>query len=94
MIELGQMKNKKTIKKPVNGIEQLRKVKEETINRWEKSGLLNGLVGNPDVNMAKMFECQLSYIINESGTTTQFSDVVLPVTRKTLDKIENNKKIK
>jgi hypothetical protein len=65
MIELGQMKNKKKFKKPLNGIEQLRKVKEETINRWEKSGLLTGLIGNPDVNMAKMFESNPDQKIEE-----------------------------
>jgi hypothetical protein len=59
------MKNKKKFKKPLNGIEQLRKVKEETINRWEKSGLLTGLIGNPDVNMAKMFESNPDQKIEE-----------------------------
>jgi hypothetical protein len=52
-------------KTKATGIEQLRKVKEETINRWEKSGLLTGLVGNPNVNMAKMFESNPNQKIEE-----------------------------
>lgn len=47
------------------GIQQLREIKKETINRWEKSGLLDGLVGNPDVNMAKMFESNPNQKIEE-----------------------------
>lgn len=80
MIELGQMKNKETIKskaeklkilkgyeeKPVNDIEQLHKIKEETINRWEKSGLLNGLKPM-EGNLAKMLESKDSFIINKEN---------------------------
>jgi hypothetical protein len=45
----------------VNGLEQLRKQKEETIKRWSAIGLLEGLE-----NLAKLFESKLSHVINES----------------------------
>jgi hypothetical protein len=57
-----------TGKTGLSGIEQLRKIKEETINRWEKSGLLEGLEGNLDKNLAAMFESKTSHIINEDDS--------------------------
>jgi hypothetical protein len=41
------------------------KRKQETINRWEKSGLLEGLTGGVKDDVAQLFESQQSYIINE-----------------------------
>jgi hypothetical protein len=62
---------KENVEKPVNGLEQLREIREETINRWKESGILDGLTGGVPENLAEMFQGQLSYIINESGTTKQ-----------------------
>ena len=59
-------------------IEVLRK-RQETINRWEKSGLLEGLEGNIKENCAELFESQLSYLIDGSDTTTQFTEIEFPV---------------
>jgi len=50
----------------VNGLEQLKKQREETINRWSAMGLLEGLDGNVEENCAQLFENELSRIINES----------------------------
>lgn len=53
-------------KKPKNiGLEQLRAKKQETINRWDKLGLLEGLDGNLKENIAQLYESQQSHIINE-----------------------------
>ena len=67
MIELGQMKNKK--------------LKEKTIEKWSKLGLLEGLEGNVNENCAQLFENQLSYVINESSgnTTSKFNEIKFPV---------------
>lgn len=35
----------------------LRQQREETVNRWEKLGLLEGLAGNVKENIANLFEC-------------------------------------
>ena len=51
------------------GLNQLRKVKEDTINKWEKLGLLEGLVAHDDSkNIAQLFECCPTYKINEEET--------------------------
>jgi hypothetical protein len=78
-------KTKKTTEKPVNGLEQLHKVKEETINRWEKSGILDGLVGNSDVNMAAMFESKESYVIGEDDNS--FCTDIIPLKVYTREEI-------
>jgi len=52
--------------KPKNiGLEQLRAKKQETINRWEKLGLLEGLEPGLKENVAKLFEAQEKFIIKE-----------------------------
>ena len=45
-------------------IEKL-KTREETIKRWEKIGLLEGLDGNVNEQCAQLFESKLSFLINE-----------------------------
>lgn len=48
-------------------LKQLREQKEATISKWEASGLLEGLVGYDDSkNIAQLFGCCPSYIINEN----------------------------
>jgi hypothetical protein len=50
---------------PVNGIEQLQELKKETIKRWKKSGLLEGLKPSTIENLAALYESQESFIISE-----------------------------
>ena len=40
------------------GLELLRKIKEETIERWHKLGLLEGLTGHED-NLAELYQGKL-----------------------------------
>ncbi len=42
-----------------------KKMRKELINRWEKSGLLEGLNGNVDEKLTELFKSELSYLINE-----------------------------
>ena len=62
-------------------IEKL-KTRQETIRRWKESGLLEGLEDNLKENCAELFENQLSYLIDENDTTTQFTEVEFPVIKK------------
>ena len=45
-----------------NIIEQ---IKQERIKKWEDSGLLDGVENMNRTNMAQLFECQASQLINE-----------------------------
>jgi|ERR1035437_9454508 hypothetical protein len=65
---------------PATGIEQLRKVKEETTNRWKKSGLLDGLTGGVPDNLAKMFEPNAIQRIPENETFSR-DEVIIIVKR-------------
>jgi hypothetical protein len=47
------------------GLRQLREQREATVERWSRLGLLDGLVGQSNENIARLFESQTSYIINE-----------------------------
>lgn len=44
-----------------DGLEELRRERENIQRRWERLGLLDGLTGHVDMNVAKLFEGQLSY---------------------------------
>ena len=87
--DVSQVLDNSVVEKPEDniGLKQLREIKEETINRWKKSGLLEGLEGSTKENIWKLFESELSYLINEAeaDTKTQFSDVVFPAIRKASD---------
>jgi len=85
------IRQEENLEKEIVKLKERERLKEKTIKRWEKSGLLDGLTGNVSENIGKMFESQLSHIIDESGTTTQFSDVVFPAIRRASDKIEDSK---
>jgi signal transduction protein with GAF and PtsI domain len=55
-------------------LKQLREIREATIKRWKESGLLDGLTGNIKENVASMFECCPSYIINEDNETNNIDN--------------------
>jgi len=78
------------------GIKQLHEKREETINRWEASELLDGLTGNINENLAKLFESQLSYRINEEKTMTEEETIIVARWEQLglLDKIPDEKKLK
>lgn len=51
-----------------NSLEKLRELKDETINRWKKAGILDGLKGMTEEqkrNMERLYGCQQKFIINE-----------------------------
>jgi hypothetical protein len=43
------------------GLKELREQREQTIARWRRVGLLDGLAGNVKEDCAKLFEGALSY---------------------------------
>lgn len=47
------------------GLRQLREQREQTVERWSRLGLLEGLVGHQRENIAQLYEGQMSYVINE-----------------------------
>lgn len=49
--------------------------REETINRWSKAGLLEGLTPDYKETIAKLFESQSSFIINEPNNENKNDNI-------------------
>lgn len=75
------------------GLKHLKVIKEDTINKWEKLGFLEGLKGHLKENVAQLYENQASYLINEASSTDSsgsFETVVFPIVRRVFSKLLAN----
>jgi hypothetical protein len=76
------------------GLKHLKVIKEDTINKWDKLGFLDGLKGHLKENVAQLYENQASYLINEAssdGTSNgAFETVVFPIVRRVFSKLLAN----
>lgn len=75
------------------GLKHLKVIKEDTINKWDKLGFLDGLNGHQKENIAQLYENQASYLINEATTTDSsgsFETVVFPIIRRVFSKLLAN----
>ena len=75
------------------GLKHLRVIKEDTINKWDGLGFLEGLDGHQKDNIAQLYENQASYLINEaavSDSSGSFETVVFPIIRRVFSKLLAN----
>jgi hypothetical protein len=75
------------------GLKHLKVIKEDTINKWDKLGFLEGLKGHLKENVAQLYENQASHLINEAASTTDsgsFETVVFPIVRRVFSKLLAN----
>jgi hypothetical protein len=75
------------------GLKHLKVIKEDTINKWDKLGFLEGLKGHTKENMAQLYENQASHLINEAAATDSsgsFETVVFPIIRRVFSKLLAN----
>jgi len=76
------------------GLKHLKVIKEDTINKWDKLGFLEGLKGHLKENVAQLYENQASYLINEATSDGQsngaFETVVFPIVRRVFSKLLAN----
>jgi len=75
------------------GLKHLKVIKEDTINKWDKLGFLDGLKGRIKENMAQLYENQASHLINEAAATDSsgsFETVVFPIVRRVFSKLLAN----
>jgi len=75
------------------GLKHLKVIKEDTINKWDKLGFLEGLKGHLKENVAQLYENQASYLINEAASTSDtgaFETVVFPIVRRVFSKLLAN----
>ena len=75
------------------GLKHLKVIREDTINKWDKLGFLEGLEGHKKENMAQLYENQATFLINEATTTSDtgaFETVVFPIVRRVFSKLLAN----
>jgi hypothetical protein len=75
------------------GLKHLKVIKEDTINKWDRLGFLEGLRGHVKENMAQLYENQASHLINEAASTDSsgsFETVVFPIVRRVFSKLLAN----
>jgi hypothetical protein len=75
------------------GLKHLKVIKEDTINKWDKLGFLEGLKGHLKENVAQLYENQASFLINEAtseGSNGAFETVVFPIVRRVFSKLLAN----
>jgi hypothetical protein len=75
------------------GLKHLKVIKEDTINKWDKLGFLEGLKGHMRENVAQLYENQASFLINEAtgeGSNGSFETVVFPIVRRVFSKLLAN----
>ena len=67
------------------GLKHLKVIKEDTLNKWQKLGFLDGLKGHTKENIAQLYENQATNLINEatsSDASGSFETVVFPIIRR------------
>jgi hypothetical protein len=75
------------------GLKHLKVIKEDTINKWDKLGFLEGLKGHLKENVAQLYENQASFLINEAtsdSSSGSFETVVFPIVRRVFSKLLAN----
>ena len=51
------------------GLKHLKVIKEDTLNKWQKLGFLDGLKGHTRENIAQLYENQATNLINEATSS-------------------------
>ena len=76
------------------GLKHLKVIKEDTINKWDKLGFLEGLKGHLKENVAQLYENQASHLINEAtsdgSSNGAFETVVFPIVKRVFSKLLAN----
>jgi len=75
------------------GLKHLKVIREDTINKWDRLGFLNGLKGHGKENIAQLYENQATHLINEatsSNSSGSFETVVFPIIRRVFSKLLAN----
>ena len=75
------------------GLKHLKVIKEDTLNKWQKLGFLDGLKGHTRENIAQLYENQATNLINEatsSDSSGSFETVVFPIIRRVFSKLLAN----
>jgi hypothetical protein len=67
-------------------MKDMKKLREETIKKWEASGLLDGLKGQINPEVAKLYECCKTSLIKEDKNEEPILPMSLKIAAATLGK--------
>jgi predicted GIY-YIG superfamily endonuclease len=45
----------------------MKQIRKDTISKWESSGFLDGLSGHVKTNIAELYDCKASYLLNDDN---------------------------
>lgn len=74
-------------------VNQLREQREQVVNRWEQTGLLEGLSDQKKTNIAQLLENQAYQLLKETNTTTDimgFDIIAFPMVRRIFSRLLAN----
>jgi len=75
------------------GLNHMKQVRQQTQQKWEGLGFLEGLKGHVKENIAQLYENEASHLLNESTTADSsgsFETVVFPIVRRVFSKLLAN----
>jgi hypothetical protein len=75
------------------GLNHMKAIRENTINKWNSLGFLDGLQGHVKENIAQLYENEASHLLNEStdaSNSGSFETVVFPIVRRVFSKLLAN----
>jgi len=75
------------------GLNHMKTIRENTINKWDSLGFLDGLKGHVKENIAQLYENEASHLLNEStdaSSSGSFETVVFPIVRRVFSKLLAN----
>jgi hypothetical protein len=58
-------------------IGRMNETREQTMKRWSELGFLEGLTGDVKTNIAQMYECCASSLLNEVDITGDTTDLIV-----------------
>lgn len=76
-------------------IKLINKNQKQMVDKWSKLGFLDGLTGHVKTNIAQMYECCASSLLNEVDTTGDTTDLIvykkdipmIPIVKRVLSQI-------
>ncbi len=73
------------------GLNHMKAIRNQTQQKWNSLGFLEGLKGHVKENIAQLYENEASYLLNEATSAADssgsFETVVFPIVRRVFSKL-------
>jgi hypothetical protein len=68
------------------GLKHMKAIREQTIEKWNHLGFLEGISGHVKENIAQLYECQACSLLNEVSQTGDTKP--MPIVKKVFDQMD------